>query len=249
MAQDHAAMLKRLLGEIAYPNGQAATERFPSLRSVDAKVREAKMILASVPGISPGFVGDMEKDPDFEANSRRIRLEALANYCRTALRFMDSGVLQPKKVLHKAPDLSKLTGSIPGLQACLEQRWLEAQRCVHAKAYLAAVVMMGSVLEGLLLARAQMEVGKAYQAKAAPRRKDGSNVAINDWNLSQLLDVAVELGWIKTDRGAFGHALRSSRNVVHPWVEVSTRASFDDGTARTSWSVLNSAVDDLLASV
>ena len=248
MTADQAAMLTHLLGEISHPNGVAATERFSGLRAVDAKVREAKLILSSVPGIAPNFITDMEADPDFEVSSRRVRLEALANYCRTALRFMDSGVLKPKKMLYKAPDLSKLTAPNPGLQAVLERRWLEAQKCVHAGAYLSSVIMMGSILEGLLLARAQLDVSRAYQAKSAPRTKTGDNVAMPQWTLNSLLDVTVELGWIKSDRRTFGHALRESRNVVHPWAEVSAGADFDKATARTSWSVLTSAVDDLLAS-
>ena len=246
---DHEVMLRKIVSEISLANGVAATERFSSLRAVDAKVREAKLILGSVPGITPSFISDMEADPDFEANSRRVRLEALANYCQTAVRFMHSGVLKTKKALYRAPDLSKLTSSNPGLGKCLERRWLESQKCVHAQAYLAAVIMMGSVLEGLLLARTHMSVEDAYRAKAAPKTRAGTGVAIPDWNLNALVDVAVELGWLKSDRGAFGHSLRQARNIVHPWAELSAGANFDEGTARTCWSVLTSAVDDLLGSL
>lgn len=162
---------------------------------------------------------------------------------------MHSGVLKPKKALYSAPDLSALTSSNPGLGICIERRWLESQKCVHAQAYLSPVIMMGSILEALLLARTQMSVTNAYRAKVAPKIKAGANVAIPDWNLNALVDVAVELGWLKSDRGAFGHALRQARNIVHPWAELSTGANFDEGTARTSWSVLTAAVDDLLTSL
>lgn len=110
--------------------------------------------------------------------------------------------------------------------------------------------MMGSILEGLLLARALQSVDKAYQARAAPKdNKTGKPLALPTWTLNSLLDVAIELGWIKKDRGEFGHALRQSRNIVHPWAHVTSGADLDEGTAKTSWSVLVSAVDDLIASV
>ena len=247
MSTNQVGLLQNILNEIADSNGKAATERFANLRAVDAKVRETRLILQSIPDISATFISEMDSDTDFEANSRRIRLEALAHYCRIALNLSDSGVLNSKKMqIYKAPDFSKLTEANERLKECLESRWLEAQRCIHAKAYLSSVIMMGSILEGLLLAKAQACATAAYQAKASPKTKDKKAIAIPDWTLNSLLDVSIELGWIKSDRGAFGHALRQSRNIVHPWAEMTENANFDEATARTSWSVLRAAVADLL---
>ena len=108
---------------------------------------------------------------------------------------------------------------------------------------------MGSILEGLLLARAQLDSPSAHRANRAPRRKDGSSVALQDWKLSALIDVAVDVGWLKSDRGQFSHALRQSRNVVHPWEHVSIGADFDEATCATCWHVLNAAAQDLLDSL
>lgn len=38
------------------------------------------MILTGVIGLPPNLVSDMESDINFEANSRRVRLETLAQY-------------------------------------------------------------------------------------------------------------------------------------------------------------------------
>jgi len=100
----------------------------------------------------------------------------------TALKFLETRVLKQKKQLFRP------------------------QRCQHARAYVAAVVMMGSILEALLLARSSLSPGEAYQAKSAPRDRVGKSVALHDWSLSTLVDVAVERGWIKSDRGNFSHA-------------------------------------------
>jgi hypothetical protein len=243
-------LLQGVLSEIALSDGSAATERFSGLRDVDGKTREVKMILDGLDGLPPTLVACMGDDIDFQANSRRIRLEALARYIRSALKFVDTGAFEkPKKIIHAPPDFSRLTSSVPGLQDELEKRWREAQRCAHVEAYTAAVIMMGSILEGLLLARAQQSVSTAFQSARAPRDKTGKSPAIHDWNLSTLIDVAVDVGWLKTDRGKFSHALRDSRNVVHPWQAVMSRANFDQATCKTSWHVLDASVEDLLKSM
>lgn len=192
---------------------------------------------------------EMEGDSDFEANSRRVRLEALANYCRTAIKFFDTGVITQKKQLFKGPDLSRITSVMPDLEPIIQARWIEAQRCQHARAYFAAVIMMGSILEALLLARASQAPSNAYQASAAPKDRAGKAVAIHDWTLNALIDVAVECRWLKSDRGSFSHALRNSRNVVHPYEHARSRADFDEATCKVCWQVLNASVDDLLASL
>src|SRR5437879_5039759 len=117
MVLDHIkakGLISGLLKEISTDGGVALTENFSGLRAVDAKVREAKMVLRDA-GAS-ALVEEMESDSDFEANSRRVRLEALANYCRTALKFFDTGAIQTKKQLFKGPDLTKITQIMPELE-------------------------------------------------------------------------------------------------------------------------------------
>lgn len=243
-------LLKTALAEIADSRGYARTDDFSGLREVDAKVREVRMILEGVDGLPGSLLDSMANDLDFQANSRRVRLEALSGYVRSALKFVDTGAFQkPKKVIHAPPDFSKLTNSVPELKNEIDRRWREAQKCVHVEAYTSAIIMMGSILEGLLLARAQLSASVAYQSPHAPKSKDGKTIAIQNWTLNTLIEVAADVGWIKTDRGRFSHALRESRNVVHPWQAVMSRANFDASTCKTSWSVLDASVSDLLASL
>lgn len=243
-------LLQGILAEITMPDGSAATERFSGLRDVDGKVREARMILEGLDGISATLLTSMADDIDFQANSRRIRLESLARYITSALKFANTGAFEkPKKIIHAPPDFTRLTSTVPGLKEELEKRWREAQRCAHVEAHTAAVIMMGSILEGLLLARAQLSPTASYQSQRAPRDKNGKSPPIHDWTLSTLIDVATDLGWLKVDRSKFSHALRDSRNVVHPWQAVMTRANFDQATCKTSWNVLDASVDDMFNSL
>ncbi|MBO7885736.1 MULTISPECIES: hypothetical protein [Burkholderia] len=244
------ALLRGLLGEITTSTGSAAFDRYTNLREVDAKVREAKHIFDAVDGLPQTFVEGMTANPDFDAQSRRVRLEALAGYIRSAVKFIESGSLaKPQKVVIAPPDVSRLTTTLPNLKDSIDRRWREAQKCIHVECFTSAVIMMGSILEALLLARANLAPAQAYQSPKAPRDRHGKVPAVQDWTLSSLIDVAVDLGWLKTDRGKFSHALRESRNVVHPWVEVTTRANFDLATCKTSWGVLEASVDDLMASL
>ena len=164
--------------------------------------------------------------------------------------FFDTGAVQQDKQIFKGPDLRRITQIMPDLEPIIQARWLEAQRCQHAGAFLAAVIIMGSILEALLLARCSSSPSEAYQSHAAPKdRRTGASIAVHEWTLSTLIDVSVSKAWLKTDRGGFSHALRQSRNIVHPYQQAVSGANFDEGTCKVCWHVLNASVDDLLASI
>lgn len=240
-------LIGRILTDIEDPTGVARVTSFRTLRHVDAKIRETKMIAGALSGVGESLAHEMDADPDFDMNSRRVRLEALAGYCRTVLGFLDAGAIQRRgrqKIVRAPRDIARLTAGVPDLDGVISERWLEAQKCQHANAYLAAVIMMGSILEALLLARATMSPQAAYGASAAVR-----NQPLPKWTLNTLIDVSAELGWIKSDRKSFGHALRDSRNVVHPWHHVTTKANFDKSTCVLCWQTLRASVHDLIASV
>ncbi len=149
------------------------------------------------------------------------------------------------KPIEAPPDFAKLV-SDAGLAAVLSFRWQEAQRCVKAEAYLSAVVMMGSILEGVLLHKVEQEFRDANQAKTAPRDKTGKARPIQDWGLSSLIDVAHELGWLQGDVKRFSHALRESRNLVHPYVQRLLNDRPDKDTCSICWQVVRAAVADLV---
>ena len=248
-SQQAIQLLSGILSEIETSPGIARTDDFYGLRAVDAKVKEARMILSGANGLPDTLLKDMDSDVNFEANSRRVRLETLAEYVRSALKFLNAGgVTKSKKQIYPSPDVTELTSTLPNLKESIERRWKEEQKCQYTQCYTSAIIMMGSILEALLLSRALLSPETAYRASKAPK-KNGNPPAIQDWTLNQLVDIAVEVKWIKTDRGKFSHALRESRNVVHPWVEVTTHANFDEATCKTSWEVLKASVDDLLKSI
>ena len=132
-----------------------------------------------------------------------------------------------------------------GVGQLLADRWIEAQRCVDAKAYLAANIIMGSLLEGLLLGVCQRFPREANTCPSAPKDKQGKVLPFHEWSLSHMIDVAHQLNWLGLDVKKFSHALRDFRNLIHPYEQLVTRASPDADTCSISWLVAQAAINDL----
>jgi len=114
------------------------------------------------------------------------------------------------------PDFEKLVRDAT-LREVLKKRWHEIQKCLEAEAYLAAIVMMGSLLEGVLLAVIRSHPRESNTAKSAPKTKDGKVRNFSEWSLTDMINVAHECGWIEADAKDFSLELRDYRNMVHPW--------------------------------
>ena len=157
-----------------------------------------------------------------------------------------ASVPKPKDTPMEAPpDFGRLVqdSSLADILAC---RWSEAQRCFRAGAHLSAVVMMGSILEGVLLHTVERNLKAASQARSSPKGRNGKTKPIQEWGLSSLINVAHEVGWLQGDVKRFSHALRESRNLVHPYVQRLLKEHPDGDTCRICWQVVRAAVADLL---
>ncbi len=132
------------------------------------------------------------------------------------------------------------------LGAILENRWKEAIICMNKGAPLAAIILMGSVLEGALFAFLHKYPQQANQAKAAPKDESGKVKKFNEWSLSNLIDVACECGWIQRDAKDFAHTLREYRNLIHPREQLVRGEQPDVDTCRICLEVARAAVNDLV---
>lgn len=147
------------------------------------------------------------------------------------------------------PDFINL-GLEAGIGEILQSRWTEAQRCIDAEAFLASIIMMGSLLEGLLLGVCQKKPFEVNTCSAAPKDgKTGKVKKFNEWNLAEMIDVAHHLGWLGFDVKKFSHALREFRNLIHPYEHMVSRANPDKDTCGISWLVVQAAVNDLAKSI
>ena len=124
----------------------------------------------------------------------------------------------------------------------IESRLREAQKVLEAGAYLSVIVLCGSVLEGVLLGNAQNDPAKFNKSSASPKTKEGTVKRFHDWTLSELIDVATNVGVLKPDVQTFSHGLRDFRNYIHPYREMSSKFTPDEHTARVCFQVLKAAL-------
>ena len=127
----------------------------------------------------------------------------------------------------------------------LEKRLIEIEKCINSGAYLSSIIMMGSFLEGLLLAVISSNQKKANQAKTSPKNKDGKVKKFHEWKLQDLISVCHECGWIEVDVKDFSILLRDYRNMIHPYHQLNKKIYPDLDTAKICWEVLNAVINDL----
>jgi hypothetical protein len=126
----------------------------------------------------------------------------------------------------------------------LESRLKEIRVCLAQGAPLAAVILSGSVLEGLLLNAALQFPQKFNQSRCSPRDKSGAVRKFPDWSLSEFIEVAHEVGLLGLDVKKYGHALRDFRNFIHPYEHMTANFTPDPHTAKISLQVLLAAIAD-----
>jgi len=123
------------------------------------------------------------------------------------------------------------------LARAVQLRLDEAHICQQHGAYTSAVIMLGSLLEGVLVHAA--EVRPPTTALRRPLR---------DTSLQDLIQHAHTNGWIDGDAKMASDLLRTYRNLVHPLAEKRAKHSADFDTADLCWSTVNAVLNDLAAS-
>jgi len=145
------------------------------------------------------------------------------------------------KSLYDTPDFSELV-SDEALQDVLSRRWAEANLCFQAGAYLATVILLGSILEGVLLNKVEGDKARANTAPSAPRDKSGATKLFRDWTLENFINVSYECGWIKKQDKDFSHVVKDYRNYIHPNQERNEGITMDANICRIIWEVVTAAL-------
>ncbi len=166
---------------------------------------------------------------------KQIRVQALSTAPSTATKS-------------DAPPSFAALVSDPFMQSLLLSRWIECISCISADAPVAAIVMMGGLLESLLSARINSEPNKAaiFQAKAAPKDKLGKTLPLKEWGLRDYIGVAYELQWISKTAHGVSDVLRDYRNYIHPYKQFSSRTILTGKDAQLLWEVFKSIARQLV---
>lgn len=138
------------------------------------------------------------------------------------------------------PDIHKLPVEFAVAQI-IEDRLKEAQACRSVGAHLSVIFQCGSVLEAVLLGAAQNAPERFNRSSASPKR-NGKVKHFHEWSLSELINVANDLGILKEDVQKFSHGLRDFRNYIHPYEQLASRFAPDEYTAKVCWQVLKAAL-------
>lgn len=157
------------------------------------------------------------------------------------------GALSPEDEFLKRTftvDTSQL-GLDPTITDIISKRLYEAEACVRHDASLSAVIMIGSILEGILLGIASSHPRLFNQAHCAPKDENGNIRKFPDWTLNNLIDAASEIGFLKQDVKKFSHVVRDFRNYIHPYSQMSSGFTPDKQTAMICLQVLKAAINQI----
>lgn len=146
--------------------------------------------------------------------------------------------------LEPNPDFAAITKD-PALAPFLDNRWEEVSKCTVAEAHLSAIILMGSILEGVLLALVHDNPSDANKAPSAPKDKAGRVKPFSEWTLTHLINVAHDCSWIQLDAKKFSLVLREYRNLVHPWEQRARGETPDEDTVRICWVVTRAVIKDI----
>lgn len=133
------------------------------------------------------------------------------------------------------------------LTEALAARMAEAHACIDGKAYLAAVILTGSVLEGLCLGYGSSNAERVNRGYEAQYGKSAQQ--FHQWKLHEWIQVLGRLGDLSPNVEKFGHALRDFRNYVHPAEQLARRFTPDQHTARIGFQVVVAAIEDLVRAI
>lgn len=152
------------------------------------------------------------------------------------------------KTVDTVPNFSTIVSDIE-MQNILASRWGECLKCIEGNAPLAAIVMMGGLLETLLLSRVNRLTNQApvFTAKAAPKNpKTGQTLPLNEWTLRHYIDVGHELKWITQTGKDLGVVLRDYRNFIHPHKQKTYGVTLEQSDARLLWEICKSIAGQLI---
>lgn len=144
-----------------------------------------------------------------------------------------------REIITDVPSL----GLDPQVTETVERRLKETADCVNHQSALAAVILIGGILEGILLGTALSYPEQFSKTSGAPRDKDTGKVfQFQKWTLSNLIDVATELGILKQDVKKFSHTVREFRNYIHPYEQLASHFYPEKQTALICFQVLMAAI-------
>ncbi len=165
----------------------------------------------------------------------------------SAIRSYLASAVGRLKVMIDTPQAAPVTQSRefsfvrdPQLRELLERDYGEIQQAYIAKCWKSVIVLSGGAMEAILTDVLQHDANRAKAAKKAPKQAD-----ITKWDLSDLINVSVELNRVSPGVEKLSHPVREYRNLIHPGNEIRTKLTFGAEEAKIALEVLHILHRDL----
>jgi hypothetical protein len=128
----------------------------------------------------------------------------------------------------------------PDLRHILERDFYEIQRAFISQCWKSVIILCGGAIEAILTDLLLANSPQAKTSSKAPSKPD-----ITRWDLSDLINVSVELRLVSPGVDKLSHSLREYCNLVHPGNEIRKNLTFDAEEAKIALEVLNMVYRDL----
>jgi hypothetical protein len=201
--------------------------------------QEIDALLADFPNSVPPF-----NPQDFFSHSHD---GGRSYYNCSGLRSYISSVLGRLKIAIDEPQTTPITEkrvfhfvNDSNLKSIIERDFSEIQRAYISKCLKSLIILSGGTIEAILTDLLLQNPVQAFSSSAAPNQKD-----ITRWNLSDLINVCVDLDLISHGVEKLSHPIREYRNLVHPGRELREKLIFVAEEARIALEVLNIVYRDL----
>jgi hypothetical protein len=120
----------------------------------------------------------------------------------------------------------------------VEDYFAQATKAFKARSYLGAIVGYGAVVEGLLTWALLQKEKEALRSSRAAKDKEGNPKPLQEWDITKLIEVSVELNLIGPTASKASWALKDFRNFIHPFNVLKQSARPDRTLATNAGSAL-----------
>jgi hypothetical protein len=210
--------------------GRIENLEFNMLENTINKVRD------ECPGILPLFRRDDFAVDDllggYDINSIRVYLAQSEGLLR--------GAIDESSRSYNVEERDFSFVSDPKFKKILQRDFLEIQLAYQASCWKSTIILCGGGIEAILT---DLLITKETLAKAsakAPNKPD-----ITRWDLSELINVAVDLKLVTAAVEKLSHPIREYRNLVHPGNEIRSKLTFGAEEAKIALEVFNIVYRDL----
>ena len=223
------------------------------LERIQETLGAVNKIYANPIGFLGSFISEiMDREDEWSLKDRESIRKALAKYGAFYFRGKivplngESCVLTEEEQTFLSVDFSNVlfASEEQSYNDAINQRLDEIRKGMSNEMPLSVVFMVGSTLEGILMTLAQQHPQEFNTTAQSPKR-NGNVLPFSEWTLTNLIDVAHALGYLREDVKKFAVALRDFRNYIHPREQALAGFNPDAHTARICMNVLMATIDNL----